>query len=160
MAPTQTAATLGEYGILLDGEPVKTSSTFEVRSPYDDSLVATVHYAGPKEIEQAIVKAQQAFAVTRTIPSWKRDAILAAISAAVVQRKEELARIISLEAGKPIKTARLEVDRAAFVFKVAAEEAKRIHGEILPLDWLPGTENREAHIRRVPLGPIVGITPF
>src|SRR5436305_403347 len=129
-----------EFGILLGGESVKTGSTFEVRSPYDDGLVATVDYAGPKEIEQAIVMAEQAFAVTRKIPAWKRDAILTAIGGAIVERKEELARIISREAGKPIKTARLEVDRAAFVFKVAAEEAKRTHGEILSLDWLPGTE--------------------
>ena len=53
-----------------------------------------------------------------------------------------------------------EVDRAAFTFKVAAEETKRIYGEIVPLDWLPGLEGREAHIRRVPLGPVAGITPF
>jgi acyl-CoA reductase-like NAD-dependent aldehyde dehydrogenase len=160
MAEVQTATRLGELGILLGGETVKTGATFDVRSPYDGALVATVHYAGPKEIERAIADAALAFAVTRKLPSWKREAILAAISAAITQRREELAHIIALEAGKPIKTARLEVDRAASVFKVAAEEAKRIHGEILPLDWIPGTENREAHIRRIPLGPIAGITPF
>jgi glyceraldehyde-3-phosphate dehydrogenase (NADP+) len=160
MAEVQTAARLGELGILVGGETVKTGATFDVRSPYDGALVATVHYAGPKEIERAIADAERAFAVTRKLPAWKREAILAAVSAAMVQRREELARIIALEAGKPIKTSRLEVDRAAFAFRVAAEETKRIHGEILALDWLPGTENREAHIRRIPLGPIAGITPF
>lgn len=160
MADVQAVARLGELGNLIGGETVRTGATFEVRHPYDDSLVATVHYAGAKEIERAIAGAARAFDETRRIPAWKRDAILAAVSAAIAQRREELALTIALEAGKPIKTARLEVDRAAFVFKVAAEESKRIHGEILPLDWLPGTENREAHIRRIPLGPIAGITPF
>jgi glyceraldehyde-3-phosphate dehydrogenase (NADP+) len=67
---------------------------------------------------------------------------------------------MALEAGKPLKTARAEVDRAVFTFKVAAEETKRIHGEIFSLDWLPGNDGREAQVRRVPLGPIVGISPF
>src|SRR5258708_3082256 len=160
MGEVQTAARLGELGILVGGETIKTGATFDVRSPYDGALVAPVHYAGPQEIERAIADAERAFAVTRKLPSWKREAILAAVSAAMVQRREELARIIALEAGKPIKTARLEVDRAASVFKVAAEETKRIHGEILSLDWFPGAENREAHVRRIPLGPIAGITPF
>jgi acyl-CoA reductase-like NAD-dependent aldehyde dehydrogenase len=160
MAQAQTAARLGDFGVLLGGETVKTGATFDVRSPYDGALVASVHYAGPNEIERAIADAERAFAVTRKLPSWKREAILAAIAAAITARREELAQIIALEAGKPIRTARLEVDRAAFVFHVAAEETKRIHGEILSLDWLPGTENREAHVRRVPLGPIAGITPF
>jgi hypothetical protein len=68
---------------------------------------------------------------------------------AIAARREEFARTIALEAGKPIRTARLEVDRAIFTFKVAAEESRRIYGEIVPLDWIPGTEGREAQIRRV-----------
>jgi glyceraldehyde-3-phosphate dehydrogenase (NADP+) len=63
-----------------------------------------------------------------------------------------------MEAGKPVRTARIEVDRAVFVFKIAAEESKRIYGEIVPLDWLPGTEGRWA-TQHVPLGPVLGITP-
>jgi acyl-CoA reductase-like NAD-dependent aldehyde dehydrogenase len=160
MARVQTAARLGEFGILLNGEWIRTGSTFEVRSPYDASLIAVVHYAGPAEIERAIVEAERAFAVTRTLPSWKRAAMLRSIANTIAQRREELAQVIALEAGKPIRTARLEVDRAIFTFEIAAEETKRIHGEILSLDWLPGTEGREAHVRRVPLGPVAGITPF
>ena len=86
--------------------------------------------------------------------------ILDAISDAIRSPPRGTGRTIALEAGKPIKTARAEVDRAVFTFKVAAEETKRIYGEIVPLDWLPGLEGREAHIRRVPLGPVAGITPF
>ena len=161
MVQAQTAPpALGTFGVVLGAEHVTRGDTFSVRNPYDGSLVGTVHYAGPNEIERAIANAERAFAVTRKLPSWKREAILLAVAAGIAGRREALARTIALEAGKPIKTARLEVDRAAFAFKVAAEETKRIHGEILSLDWLPGTDNREAHVRRIPLGPIAGITPF
>ncbi|MCA1552844.1 MAG: aldehyde dehydrogenase family protein, partial [Chloroflexi bacterium] len=151
---------LGEYGVLVNGEWLKTGDAVEVRSPFDDALVAVVHRAGANEIERALATAAQAFELTRKLPSWKRAEVLEKVSAAIASRREEFARTIALEAGKPIKTARAEVDRAVFTFKVAAEEAKRIYGEIVPLDWLPGNEGRVAHVRRVPLGPIVGISPF
>jgi glyceraldehyde-3-phosphate dehydrogenase (NADP+) len=151
---------LGEYGILLDGEWLKTGDAIEVHSPFDDSLVAVVHRAGPDEIEAGISKSVEAFEVTRRLPSWKRAEILEAISDGIKERHEEFARTIALEAGKPIRTARAEVDRAVFTFKIAAEESKRIYGEVLPLDWLPGTEGRIGYVRRVPLGPVLGISPF
>jgi acyl-CoA reductase-like NAD-dependent aldehyde dehydrogenase len=157
---TTDTAQLGEFGCLVGGQWQKTGDVIEVRSPYDEALVALVHRAGPGEIERAIAAAVSAFQVTRKLPAWKRAEALEKISAGIGARREELARTIALEAGKPIKTARLEVDRAVFTFKVAAEESKRIYGEIVPLDWLPGTEGREAQVRRVPLGPIVGISPF
>jgi glyceraldehyde-3-phosphate dehydrogenase (NADP+) len=102
----------------------------------------------------------EAFAVTTKLASWRRSEILELVAAGLAGRKEEFARRIALEGAKPIKTARIEVERASFTFKVAAEEAKRIYGEIVPLDWIPGTEGRIGHVRRVPVGPIVGITPF
>lgn len=147
-------------GPLIEGRTVETGATFEVRSPYDGRTVAVVHRAGPDEIERAIAAAARAFTLTRALPAWKRSAVLEAISDAIAARREDLAVTIALEAGKPIKTARGEVDRAIFTFKVASEEARRIGGEILPLDWLPGLERREGHVRRVALGPIAGITPF
>ena len=151
---------LGVFGCYVDGEWIETGDAVEVRSPFDESLVAVVHRAGPGEIEAAISKATAAFEGTRKIPVWKRAEILEKISAGISARHEELAKTIALEAGKPIRTARAEVDRAVFTFKVAAEETKRIYGEIIPLDWLPGTEGREAQVHRVPLGPVVGISPF
>ena len=129
MAVTETA--LGELGIVLGGEQVETGETYEVRSPYDDAPVAVVHRAGPDEVERAIAGAVEAFATTRRLPSWKREQVLERISAGIAERREELARTIALEAGKPIKTARVEVDRASFTFRIAAEEAKRIYGEIV-----------------------------
>ena len=153
-------AELGELGPLVGGRTVLTGDAVEVRSPYDDGLVAVVHRAGPQEIEEGITRAVQAFAETRRLPSWRRAAILEGISSLLAARRDELARTIALEAGKPVKTARVEVERASFTFRIAAEETKRIGGEIVPLDWAPGMEGRIAHVRRVPLGPVVGITPF
>jgi glyceraldehyde-3-phosphate dehydrogenase (NADP+) len=159
-AADASGAVLGERGPLVGGRTVATGDAIEVRSPYDASLVAVVHRAGPAEVEEAISLAVEAFEETRRLPSWKRAEILETISARLRERRDELARIISLEAGKPIGIARVEVERAAFTFKVAAEETKRIYGEVVPLDWIPGTEGRTGHVRRVPLGPIAGITPF
>jgi acyl-CoA reductase-like NAD-dependent aldehyde dehydrogenase len=149
-----------EYGALLRGDDVKSGDVVEIRSPYDDSLVGRVHRAGPDDVEQAIAAAVQSFQTTRRLASWQREDVLKRVAEAIRGRREEFARTIALEAGKPIKAARTEVDRAAFTFSIAAEETKRIYGEIVPLDWLPDTTNRVAHIQRVPLGPIAGITPF
>jgi acyl-CoA reductase-like NAD-dependent aldehyde dehydrogenase len=149
-----------EYGALVTGKWVSKGRPVEIRSPYNDSLVAVIHRAGPEEIEAAIAAGVQAFQVTRRLPVWKRSEVLEKISRGILERREEFARTIALEAGKPIKTARAEVDRAVFTFKVASEEARRIYGEIVPLDWQTGNEGRVAEIYRVPLGVVSGITPF
>ncbi len=151
---------LGEVGCVVRGRRLETGQVVDVRSPYDGALVARVHRAGPPEVELAITGAVDAFRETRRLPSWKRADILARVAAAIAARGDELARVMALEAGKPLKSARTEVGRTAFTFGVAAEETKRLYGEIVPLDWVPGTEGREAFVRRVPLGPIAGITPF
>ncbi len=157
---TSGPSRLGEFGAVLGGRSIQTGDTFEVSNPFDGTPIAVVHRAGPAEIERAIADAARAFAVTRRLASWERAQILEAIAGKIAERREELALTIALEAGKPIRTARVEVDRAVFTFKVAAEESKRIYGEIVALDWLPGLEGREAQVRRVPLGPVAGITPF
>ena len=154
------ATTTGTQLSALVHGPDATGAPYEVRSPYDGAVVAEVRRAGPAEIEAAIAGAVEAFRITRKLPSWRRAEILERVSATIAERADELARTIALEAGKPMKAARIEVDRAAFTFKVAAEESKRIYGEIVPLDWLPGHDGRRAEIHRVPLGPIAGITPF
>src|SRR5919205_3221705 len=158
MATTTQTAT--EHGPVVGGKELRTGDTYEVRSPYDDALVAVVHRAGPREIENAIAGAVRAFETTRKLPSWKRSEILAGIADRIEAAKDDFARTIALEAGKPVKTARAEAERAAFTFRVASEETKRIYGEIVPLDWLPGNDGRVAHVRRIPLGPIAGISPF
>jgi acyl-CoA reductase-like NAD-dependent aldehyde dehydrogenase len=149
-----------ERGIFLQGKFDKTGITYSIHSPYNGDFVATIHRAGPAEVERAIAAATQAFQVTRKLPTWKRSEILERISTSLLSSRESLAQDMAREAGKPISAARAEVDRAAFTFKVAAEEARRIYGEIIPFDWLPGAEGRTGYVQRVPLGPIVGITPF
>jgi acyl-CoA reductase-like NAD-dependent aldehyde dehydrogenase len=151
---------LGEWAPVVRGRELKTGNAYAIRSPFDDSTVAVVHRAGTDLVEDAIAAADGAFETTRHLPSWKRAEILARVAGMIAERKEQLARTITVEGGKPIAHARLEVDRAAFAFQIAAEETKRIYGEIVPLDWIPGNEGRIAHIRRVPLGPVAGITPF
>ncbi len=150
----------GSWGVLIDGKQIVTDDPVEVRSPYDNQLVGVIHHAPPERVEQAMQTAVVAFQTTRKLPSWKRADVLEKVSAGIAANRERFARAIALEAGKPIRAARAETDRAVFTFKVAAEEAKRIYGEIMPLDWLPSTENRVAQVHRVPRGPVVGITPF
>jgi acyl-CoA reductase-like NAD-dependent aldehyde dehydrogenase len=142
----------GEQRLVLGAEPVAGSETAEIRSPYDGRVVSVIHRAGPAEIEQAIVHAVEAFEITRHLPSWRRTEVLQGTADRITARREELARVLALEAGKPIRTARMEVDRAAFTFRVAAEEARRIGGEIVPLDWLPGNDGRVAHVLGCPSG--------
>lgn len=100
------APRLGEYGCFVGGESIKTEDAIDVRSPFDNSLVAVVHRAGPKEIEAAITKATAAFQITRKMSVWKRAEILEKISAGIAARREEFAQTIALEAGKPIRPRR------------------------------------------------------
>jgi acyl-CoA reductase-like NAD-dependent aldehyde dehydrogenase len=151
---------LGELGPVVGGDERPGEQPYVVRSPYDGRAVAVVRRAGPADVEDAIDRATRKFRETRTLPSWQRAQVLERVSATLTERRDEFARTIALEGGKPVKTARLEVERAAFTFKIAAEEAKRVYGEIVPLDWIPGAEHRVGHVHRVPLGPIAGITPF
>ena len=94
------------------------------------------------------------------MPAFERQRVLRQIATGVHDRKEEFAHTIALEAGKPIKSARTEVDRAVFTFNIAAEETVRNYGEYLPLDWQQSTAGRWGIVKRFPLGPIAGITPF
>lgn len=148
------------HGFLLDGKWLLEGAPFDVRSPYDGSVIATTFRPGPEHIEAAIRAAERAFEATRKMGAYERQRILRAIAEGITARREELARTIALEAGKPIRAARAEVDRAIFTSTLAAEESVRIGGEWLPLDLLSSTAGRWAIVRRYPLGPILAITPF
>ncbi|HVG19327.1 MAG TPA: aldehyde dehydrogenase family protein, partial [Blastocatellia bacterium] len=145
---------------ILAGQLRQSESTVAIRSPYDQSVVAEVCQAGPEDATLAVDASSEAFARTRRLPSYERARILSQVSDEIAGQKEEFARVIALEAGKPIRDARTEVGRAINTFAVAAEEAKRIGGEVIPLDWTPGSENFSAIVRRFPIGPVLGITPF
>lgn len=157
---TATNTPAREWGFFVHGKWMTEGDIVEVLSPYDGSVVGTVHRATATHAEAAIRAAQHAFETTRKMPSYERHRILSAISQGIDANGDEFARLLSAEAGKPIRTARAEVDRAIFTFAVASEEATRIGGEWLPLDLQPSTAGRGGIVRRFPLGPVLGITPF
>ncbi len=147
-------------GYFVNGEWVTKGRVVEIRSPYDHAVVSRVFEAEKSELEKAIEAAMQAFESTRRLSSYERQRVLQRIAVGVSELREEFARTIALEAGKPIKTARVEVDRAIFTFQVAAEEAVRIRGEYLPLDVQEFAAGRWGVVRRFAAGPIAAITPF
>jgi acyl-CoA reductase-like NAD-dependent aldehyde dehydrogenase len=155
-----TLVPVKNHPFLLNGKLVSDSKAVEVRAPYDGEVVGTVTYGTRQHAEQAIAAAERAFGTTKRLPAYERQRVLRAIAQALTERKEEFARVLALEAGKPIKAARTEVERAIFTFQVASEEATRINGETLPLDLQPSARGRWAILRRFPLGVVSAITPF
>lgn len=157
----QGAATrVREWSYFIGGEFRTGGEPLEVRSPYDHSEVGVTFFTPEKEIQEAIAQAQRAFPVVAGLPTYERAAILRRMAAGVEARAEELTRLLALEAGKPVKAARVEVERCVFNLRNASEEAQRLEHEFLPLDLLPGTKARWGIVRRVPLGPVLAITPF
>ena len=154
------AAPIATLGFFLDGKWWDDGEVVEVRAPYDGSIVGRVHQGGREHAEAAISAAVKAFGTTRRLPAFERQRVLRYIAQGIHDRKDEFVRTIVQEAGKPIKTARQEVDRAILTFNIAAEEAVRGYGEYLPLDWQQSTAGRWGIVRRFPLGPIAGIAPF
>ena len=155
-----TATPVATHGFLLDGKWMEDGDPLEIRGPYDGSVVGRVFQARREHVEAAIAAAVKAFGTTRRLPTFERQRVLRRVAESIARRKEEFAHTLAQEAGKPIKAARSEVDRSVFTFTVAAEESTRINGEVLPLDWQEFTVGRWGIVRRFPLGPIAGITPF
>ena len=131
-----------------------------VRNPFDGSVIAEVCQAGKKEAAEAVERSCAAFSIMKTLSGYRRAKGLGQIASAIGQRREEFARTICSESGKPIMDARREVDRAIETFRIASEEATRIPGEVIPMDVSPGIEGYSGSLRRFPIGPVLGITPF
>ena len=155
-----TIAPVATHGFFVDGRWRDDGDIVEVRAPYDGSVIARVVQGRREHAEAAIAAAVKAFGTTRRLPAFERQRVLRRVAASIIERREEFSRTLAQEAGKPIKAARAEVDRGAFVFNVAAEESTRMYGEYLPLDWQEFTAGRWGIVRRFPLGPVAGITPF
>src|SRR5437879_6962551 len=147
-------------GFFVDGKWIEQGELMEIRTPYDHGVIANVFQGTRQHAEAAIAAAVKAFGTTRRLPAFERQRVLRRVAQTMVERKDEFSRTLAQEAGKPIKAARTEVERAIFTFNVAAEESTRIHGEFLPLDWQEFTAGRWGIVRRFPVGPIAGITPF
>ncbi len=154
------AAGMKEYKILIGGKWKATSEKLTVFNPYNNEQVGVTYSASEQDVEEAISSATEAFKEMRKIPSYKRAEALSQVAAGLKTQREAIAKMITLESAKPIADARAEVMRAVNTFQIASEEAKRIGGECIPLDLMPGSEERWGVTRRVPIGPIVGISPF
>ncbi|HEY9787026.1 MAG TPA: aldehyde dehydrogenase family protein [Candidatus Obscuribacterales bacterium] len=140
---------------------ISSSEFAEVKSPFDGEVVAAIGQADEKAIDAALKVAVETFHSTmRTMPAYQRSQILRRASDLILERKEDLARTIALEGGKPIKDARIEVARAATTFAIASQEAMRLEGEQIPMDISAGNEARLGLVLREPIGIIGGITPF
>ncbi len=149
-----------QTGFLLCGKEWIDGEAIEVRSPWDQGLVGRVTVATRADARQAVSHAVASLRRTRALPRWKRREILEDVAAALIEQKERFAQLIVAEAGKPVRMARAEVDRAVLTFKTAAEEAARLGGETIPLDLTQGNEGRWGLMQRFPVGPVLAITPF
>jgi len=146
--------------LFIDGRPVDTGRHAVIRSPYDGREVAEVALGSAADMEAATVAAVRAFGVTRRLSRRQRADILLRVAAGVAGRKEGIAATMTDEMGKPLQFARAEVDRCVTTFTLAAEEARRWSGEVVPVDIEPHTAGFQALTIMVPLGPIAAISPF
>ncbi len=156
-----TVAATAARPIFVGGRWETGEDLLEVANPARaDELAGTTYQASADQLERAIVAAEAAFAETRRSPAYERGALLRRISAGVLARRDELARLLALEIGKPIRDSVIEAERTALAFRIAGEEAERLHGELIPLDLNAASRGRVGVTRRFPIGPIAAISPF
>ncbi len=131
-----------------------------VTNPYDDSEVGTTFLAQPNDLEIAVTSAREVARELKSTPTWQRAQWLSDLATALEGQRDLIIRTMAQEAGKPINDATTEFNRGVFTLQYAAEEAKRIGGEVIPLDLMASSAGRTGIVRRFPIGPIAGITPF
>lgn len=148
------------YPLYLANAPQRPNADLEVTNKYTGEVATRVPLAGEDLIDEAIAAAVAAAEPCRRLPSFRRAEILNHVARRLGERHEELARVLAVEAGKPIKDARGEVTRGIDTFRIAAEEATRIYGEYAPLDISQRAEGYESIWKRVPIGPCSFISPF
>src|ERR671924_824643 len=147
-----------ERKVFVGGEWVETGDWLEVRSPYSDDVVGRVAKAGAAETRRAIDAAERAMA--EPLPAHKRAEILVRVAGYLGRRHDEVARTISDEAGKPMKAARVEAKRAMSTYTMAAVEARKLAGEMVPMDASQAGETKLAFTLRRPIGVVGAISPF
>jgi acyl-CoA reductase-like NAD-dependent aldehyde dehydrogenase len=148
------------YPLLVGGVKKFTTEISKVRFPYTGEVYAEVCQAGNAELKEAVAAACRGFEKTRRLSSHARSQILSGIADEIHQRADELIDVMVMEGGKTRKFAASEVARSEVTVRTSAEEAKRIYGEIIPLDLSEDTHGRTGFLQRFPLGPVVGIVPF
>ncbi len=144
----------------VEGRWRERAQSIEVCNPYDGSIIDTVPRAGLTDVNAALRGAVRGAAAMAKTAGYDRYVMLRTAAQKMDQQQEDLARTISLEAGKTLAEARVEVSRAVQTIELSSEEAKRLGGEVLPLDGAPGAGSRLGLTLRVPCGVVVAITPF
>jgi acyl-CoA reductase-like NAD-dependent aldehyde dehydrogenase len=139
--------------------PTRDESVIEVRSPYDGTLIGTIPAQTAADVDRAVATARAALDAG-AMPLWQRAQILDTAAVRLAARRDEFAEIVAREAAKPIKTARVEVDRAVGTFQFSAAEARKLAGEVIPLDAIPAGEGKIGFTLRVPIGVVGAIAPF
>ena len=151
-------AALSEKRLLIGGEWIDTGEWIDVRSPYSGEVVGRVSKAGADQARQAVDAAAKA--MQEPLPAHKRAEILVKVAAALGRRHDEVARLISDEAGKPMKAARVEAQRAMSTYTFAAVEARKLAGEMVPMDAAQAGVGKLAFTLRRPIGVVGAISPF
>ena len=147
-------------GCFINNGWVETGEKLKVLSPWSGETVGEASLAAEPEWEAAIAAAQKAAIALKALSSLERQEMLAKLASGVKARQEELAQTIVAEGGKPVRYARGEMARGVLTLSLAAEEAARVGGEVIPLDLTPPSRGRWGLTRRFPLGPVLGISPF
>ncbi len=143
----------------LAGERFSSTTSFEVRSPFDDELIGRVPACTSDDVDRAVAMAKAALHAG-PMPLWQRAQILDTAAVRLAARRDEFAEIVAREAAKPIKTARVEAERAVGTFQFAAAEARKLSGEMIPLDAIQAGEGKLGFTLRVPIGVVGAIAPF
>ncbi len=147
-------------GIYIDGKWVISNDTIDVVNPYDGSTVETVSIADEQQFEKAVQVAVKTYERSRKLKVHEKTKALLFISQELENRKEDISKTLTMESGKLISDSRAEVDRSVMVFRLAAEILDTAGGEVMPLDITDVSGDRFGIIKRFPIGPILGISPF
>ena len=146
--------------MFIGGEWKDKSEKIDVLNPFDGSVVDTVPRGDAADVDEAIAGAVRGAAIMRKIPAFDRAQMLRKAADLMLEQQEELAKIVSSEEGKILAEGRVESVRAAEIIQLSAEEAKRLRGEVLPLDGAPGSTGKFGFTIRVPCGVVAAVTPF
>ena len=149
-----------EKKLWINGKWVDAKNSYTLTSPFSGEVIAKVAKASIQDVEHAIEGAHQAFLSFKKTTAYERAEILYKVVEIMRGRKNEFARILALEAGKPLSAGLQEIDRTIATYQFSAEAAKQSMGETVPLDAAPGTKDRIGYTKRVPIGVVSAITPF
>ncbi|AWE09334.1 aldehyde dehydrogenase [Lysinibacillus sp. 2017] len=149
-----------ETQLWINGRWESTKESTELTSPYTGEILANVAKATTTDVERAIEGAHEAFQTFKNTTAYERAEILYNVVAIMRDRKQELAEILALEAAKPLSAGLGEIDRTIATYQFAAEAAKQVTGETIPMDAAPGVSDRIGYTKRIPLGVVSAITPF